>query len=69
MKNLKNIIGGVLIFGGFLGMIACVIASHVFAWQNPDMTEIRRFLEYPWPTVWCVVDYIGMQIGIWMAKD
>lgn len=69
MKNLKTIIGCGLILCGFLGIIACAIAAVVFTWSNPDMTEMRRFLEYPWPTVWCIVDYIGIQVGMWMVKD
>lgn len=69
MKNLKSTIGLCLILGGFLGMIACVIAAGVFTWQNPDMTEMRRFLEYPWPSVWCIVDYVGIQVGMWMVKN
>lgn len=69
MKNLKSTIGLGLILGGFIGIVACVIANYVFMWQHPDMTTMRRFLEYPWPTVWCIVDYIGIQIGIWMVKN
>lgn len=69
MKNLKTVIGFVLILCGFLGILACIIASWVFIWQNPDMTTMRRFLEYPQPSVWCIVDYIGIQIGLWMVKS
>ena len=68
MKNFKGTIGLGLILGGFLGMVVCVIAAHVFTWQHTDMTEMRRFLEYPWLTVWCIVDYIGIQVGIWMVR-
>jgi hypothetical protein len=68
MKNVKGVIGCVLILCGFLGMLACIIASCVFSWQNPDMTAMRRFLEYPQPSVWCIVDYIGIQVGIWMVR-
>lgn len=69
MKKVKEIIGFSLVLCGFLGILLCVVAACVFAWQNPDMTEMRRFLEYPWPTVWCIVDYIGIQIGKWMVED
>lgn len=68
MKKVKGIVGCALILCGFIGIIACVIASYVFMWQNPDMTAMRRFLEYPQPTVWCIVDYIGIQVGLWMVK-
>lgn len=69
MKNLKGIIGCGLVLCGFIGIIACAIAALVFRCKNPDMTEMRRFLEYPWPTVWCIVDYIGVQVGLWMVKN
>jgi hypothetical protein len=68
MKDLKYIIGCGLILCGFIGIIICAILACVFAWQNPDMTEIRRFLEYPWPTVWCIADFVGMQIGLQLIK-
>ena len=68
MKNFKGIFGCALILCGFLGMFACIIASCVFSWQNPDMTTMRRFLEYPQPSVWCIVDYIGIQVGLWMVN-
>lgn len=69
MKKIKDIVGCCLVFGGFIGMIACVIASYVFMFQNPDMTAMRRCLEYPWPSVWCIINYIGIRVGAWMVKD
>lgn len=69
MKKIKETIGCSLIFGGLIGMIACVIASYVFMFQNPAMTAMRRFLEYPWPSVWCIINYIGINVGYWMVKD
>lgn len=63
MKGFKIWIGLALFFVGLIGIIACAIAACVFAWKNPDMTEIRRFLEYPWPTVWCIVDVVAMEVG------
>jgi hypothetical protein len=68
MKKIKDIIGCGLILCGFIGIIICAIAGCVFAWSNPDMTEMRRFLEYPWPTVWIIVDYIGIHIGLHLIK-
>lgn len=69
MKNFKAWIGLILFFGGFIGIIVCAIAACVFAWENPDMTEMRRFMEYPWPTVWCVVDAVAMEIGYHITKN
>lgn len=68
MKKFKTIFGSILIFSGFIGMIACGIATTVFMFQNPDMTAMRRFLEYPEPVIWCIVDYIGIHVGAWMVK-
>lgn len=68
MKTLKGIIGCMLILCGFIGMIICAISACVFILQNPNMTEMRRFLEYPWPIVWCIVDYVGMRIGFLLVK-
>lgn len=69
MKKIKDIIGCALILCGFLGIIVCVIAGCVFAWSNPDMTEMRRFLDYPWPTVGCIVGYVIVKIGCRLVKN
>lgn len=69
MKNFKIIFGSVLVFSGFIGMIACAIAATVFMIQNPDMTAMRRFLEYPEPSVCCIINYIGVKVGAWMVKN
>ena len=69
MKNLKAWVGIVLYLVGFIGVIACAIAATVFAWRNPDMTGMRRFLEYPEPTVWCIVDAIAMEVGRRLVKN
>ena len=47
---------------GFIVMVGCAIASIVFAIQNPDMTEMRRLIEYPWPTIVLGVDLIILGI-------
>ena len=68
MKKAKGMLGLALIFCGFIGMIICAISACVFVCRNPDMTEMRRFLEYPWPTVWCIVDYVGVRVGCMLIK-
>lgn len=62
-KNIKALIGIILTLGGFVGLIACAIAVIVFYFQNPDMTGLRRFLEYPEPSIWAVVCIICEGIG------
>jgi hypothetical protein len=69
MKDFKGILGCALISCGLIGMIVCAIAACVFAWQNPYMTEMRRFLEYPWPTVWIIVDCVGIHVGCWLIES
>ena len=63
-KQVKTIIGGILIIGAFIGMIICVITSTVFYFQNPDMTALRRFIEYPAPTIWAIICFVCAKIGI-----
>lgn len=61
--KIKEFIGAVLIIGGFIGMIACVIAATVFYFNNPDMTGLRRLIECPEPTIGCIVCWICEVIG------
>ena len=62
-RNIKTLTGVVLTFGSLVGMIICGITAIVFAFKNPDMTEIRRFLEYPDPTIWAIICFICCEIG------
>ena len=66
--KLKDIIGVTLIIGAFIGMLICAIASIIFSFQNPDMTEMRRFLEYPEPTIWLIVCLVCAWIGKTILK-
>ena len=50
---------------GVVVVIGCVIASSVFAIQNPDMTEIRRFIEFPQPTIVLCIDCIILNLTRW----
>ncbi len=62
----KEFIGAVLFFGGIIGMVICAIASGIFYFQNPDMTDLRRLIEYPEPTIWMVVCFVCEWIGVKM---
>ena len=62
-KNIVSLIGIILTLGGFIGLIACGIAAMVFYFQNPDMTDLRRLIEYPGPSIWAVVCLICEAIG------
>lgn len=66
--KIKDLIAVVLVFGGFVGLIASVIATFVFYFQNPDMTELRRFMEYPTPTICGIVCFIAVEVGLYLCK-
>jgi hypothetical protein len=70
MENkVKAICGIIMVFGGIIAAIGCVIASIIFAFQNPDMTELRRFLEYPGPSIIALISLAVMKIGVNMIKS
>ena len=66
--KIKNVIGIILLAGGLIGLVVCGIAAGIFYWQNPDMTTLRRLLEYPEPTIWAVVCYIAGRVGLRLSK-
>ena len=66
--KIKDLIGIILILGSVIGLIICVIASAVFYIQNPDMTALRRFIEYPAPSIWAVVCFIVGRVGLKLIK-
>ena len=63
MKNIKVIVGSILIILAFVTMVCSVIASMVFSFQNPDMTELRHFIEYPQPSIACGIALIVLWVG------
>ena len=68
-KSRKTTIRFALTLIYLLGMLACVISATVFYFQNPDMTELRRFIEFPWPTIGAVVCLVVYIIGEYVIKD
>lgn len=68
-SKIKKTIRFVLTIVSLIGMLACVVGATVFYLQNPDMTELRRLIEFPWPTIGfmaCLVVYV---IGEYVIKD
>ena len=65
----KTIIGLVLMIISTIGMIACAVSAMVFYFQNPDMTELRRFIEFPWPTIGAAICLTVFGIGTYAIKD
>ena len=68
-KSRKTTIRFTLILISLIGMLACVISATVFYFQNPDMTELRRFIEFPWPTIGVVICLVVYVIGEYVIKD
>ena len=62
-NNIKAIIGIVLVIGSFIALVAAAIWAIVFNWMNPDMTELRLFLENPYPTIIAFVSVVGLMVG------
>lgn len=54
-KSKRTTIRFALTLVSLIGMLACVVSATVFHFQNPDMTELRRFIEFPWPTIGAVI--------------
>lgn len=63
---MKNTIKAIMMIVGFVGLLICCIWSIVLHFQNPDMTELRLFLEFPQVTiigVFCaVIGFVGKDI-------
>ena len=62
-KSKRTTIRFALTLVSLIGMLACVISAMVFYFQNPDMTELRQFIEFPWPTIGAVVCLVVYGIG------
>lgn len=68
-SKIKKTIRFVLIIVSLMGMFACAVSTTVFYFQNPDMTELRRLIEFPWPTIGLVVCLVVYGIGKYVIKD
>ena len=65
----KTIIRLVLMIISTIGMVACAVCAMVFYFQNPDMTELRRLIEFPQPTIGVVICLAVFGIGKYIIKD
>ena len=64
MKNkIKTTIGMILNLIAFIALVVAAIWATVFQFQNPDMTELRLFIENPGPTIIAIVSLIGFGVG------
>jgi hypothetical protein len=67
--KIKDVIAVVLVLGGIIGVIVCAITALVFYFQNPDMTALRRSMEFPWPTIGALISFIATEVGVQLAND
>lgn len=65
----KTIIRLALMIVFLMGMLACSVSATVFYIRNPDMTELKRLIEFPWPTIGVVVRLVVYGIGKYVIKD
>ena len=72
MKNnkIKTIIGITLMIITFVACIVSAIWAIIFHFMNPDMTELRLFLENPYPTIIVFVSAVVLMVGkFWLGVD
>lgn len=65
---MRKITGSILVVGGLIGILCCAVVATIFYFKNPDMTELRRFLEYPAPTILAIIFLIGVYGGNKLIK-
>lgn len=68
-SKIKMIIRVALMIISTIGMVACAVCATVFYFQNPDMTELRRFIEFPQPTIGVAICLAVFGIGKYVIKD
>jgi hypothetical protein len=69
-NNIKTIIAVAITIISFITMVASAIWAIVFNFMHPDMTELRLFLENPYPTIICIVSVAGLMVGkFWLGVD
>lgn len=67
--KIKTIIRLALMIVSLIGMIACSVSATVFYIRNPDMTELRRLIEFPWPTIGVVACLAVFGAVVFVIKD
>lgn len=62
-NNIREIIGLALVIISFIAIVAAAIWAIVFNLMNPDMTELRLFIENPYPTIIAIISAAGFMVG------
>lgn len=65
-NNVITIIKFILIIGALIGMVVCAVSSLIFWLQNPDMTDLRRLIEFPEPTIGVMICFVVFGIGMYL---
>ena len=63
MKNIKGWCGIILILAGIIGCLVAVVWSSIFGIQNPDMADMRKFIENPGPSILAIGCLISLLSG------
>ena len=62
--KLKSTICLIIAYICFVILLACSTISIILQIKNPDMTEMRLFLEYPWVSIISLIDLIILLISL-----
>lgn len=69
-NDIKTIISMALIIIAFIAIVVSAIWAIVFQLMHPDMTELRLFIENPYPTIICIVSLAVLMVGkFWLGVD
>ena len=68
-NNIKTIIGLTLIITAFIAILVAAIWAVVFNLMNPDMTELRQFIENPYPTIIDLVSVAALMVGKFLLRQ
>ena len=66
-NNIRTIIGVALVVISFIAIVASGIWATVFNLMNPDMTELRLFIENPYPIIIMIVSSAVLMVGVFLS--
>ena len=62
-NNIKTIICITLVIIACVALVVSAIWAIVFNLMNPDMTELRLFIENPYPTIIAIISAAVLMAG------
>ena len=66
--KVRDILGVLLVLAASVGIIVCSVFSIIFYFKNPDMTSLRKLIEYPEPAIWAIICFICGKFGLYLIK-